>query len=130
MTSDTLQNQLLNVLSRYFDLGDLRELCFRLDIEFDDLEGDRFKTKAISLIKCTQKQDKTSDLIRLINEMRPHAKINVESARNETNEASLTNQSKTIHIEDNRDGVFFEGSGSVKIRGDVTGVKNTNKPTD
>lgn len=66
--------RLREVLIKYFDDGELRDLCFDLDIRYDDLAGAGKKDKARELVAFCERHDRTADLIGAILRLRPKAR--------------------------------------------------------
>ena len=54
--------QLFNRLSDSFDETDFRELCFRLDVNPENLDGANLKAKKLSLVQMMERHDRFSEL--------------------------------------------------------------------
>jgi hypothetical protein len=67
--------RLLGVLDTYFDLSDLKNLCFEMGIDFDNLEGGAKRGKAQALIQYCQKHNRFSELVQRVQKARPHAAL-------------------------------------------------------
>lgn len=52
--------------------SELRDVCFELGIDYDDLPGDNQSAKARELVLFAKRRDLTADLVRLIMRDRPH----------------------------------------------------------
>lgn len=63
--------ELLPILSTRFDLEELKLLCFRLGVDFDDLRGERKATKAMYLILHMEGRKQFDRLVRTIREIHP-----------------------------------------------------------
>ena len=75
LSKDFAQAFNLSDLSRkirsHFNLQELKQLCFILEIEFDNLPGESMPDKAISLIQFCQRRGYTKNLVLLLQEQRP-----------------------------------------------------------
>ncbi len=58
-------------IEQFFDLNDIRTLCYDLDINYENLSGGTFNTKVIALIEFVEHNDRLDDLVRWCNEQRP-----------------------------------------------------------
>jgi len=58
-------------LLHYFDVEELRDLCFHLGVEYDDLRGEGRKGKARELLKFCARDGKIEELLTAIQERRP-----------------------------------------------------------
>jgi hypothetical protein len=67
-------SRLREVLVKYFDDGELRDLCFELKIAYGDLPGAGKKDKARELVTFCERHDRTTDLIDAILRLRPNAR--------------------------------------------------------
>lgn len=63
---------LLHVLDRFFDLAEIGELAFHLDVDFDNLAGERKIDKARALICYLERRGRLDELIDAIREERPN----------------------------------------------------------
>lgn len=57
-----------------FDLAGLKELCFRLGINYDDLPGDTHQLKVIELVLNCERSDTVGRLEQVVGRMRPNFK--------------------------------------------------------
>jgi len=64
--------KLLQYLDEYFDLEDLKTLCFKLGVDYDDLGGEGQIGKARELIRYLQKRGRLDALVMAIAQERPH----------------------------------------------------------
>jgi len=55
-----------------FDLNELRDLCFRLNVNYESLSGDNFDEKIRQMIFYLQRRNQISDLVQLGLELRPN----------------------------------------------------------
>ncbi|MFN8474289.1 MAG: hypothetical protein U0822_18995 [Anaerolineae bacterium] len=62
---------LLDTLDRRFSLEELKDVCFRLDVSYDDLPGTALREKARALIEYLQRRDALASLLRLGLQIRP-----------------------------------------------------------
>ncbi len=62
---------LLDTLDRRFSLDELKEICFRLDVSYDDLGGTAQREKARALIEYLQRREALATLLKLGLQMRP-----------------------------------------------------------
>ena len=68
---DNAQVQLFDQMLAVFNEEDIRELCFRLNIAYDDLNGQNRRAKTISLVEHCHQTNRTAELIVLCQESRP-----------------------------------------------------------
>jgi hypothetical protein len=64
---------LRDILETYFNNSELRDLCFRLDIDYENLPGEGKATKARELILYCERQGRTRDLAEACCRLRPLA---------------------------------------------------------
>lgn len=62
---------LRSLVAEHFDLEELRDLCFDLNVDFDDLRGEGKTAKARELIMYVQRRDRLNDLIVELKRLRP-----------------------------------------------------------
>lgn len=67
------QQRLFQILSGTFNNGELRDLCFELGIEYDDLLGETRRDKARELVAFARRRDRLAELERAILRARPKA---------------------------------------------------------
>ena len=65
-------SQLHRKLSRLFDEGELRTLCFNLDIDYEDLPGQGKSNKARELIGYLNRRERIEELEEMVNWLRPN----------------------------------------------------------
>ncbi len=63
---------LVDQISRYFNLEEMRDLCFRLGIEYDDLPGEGKSAQVRELVMRVQRNGRLSELLPLLQQLRPH----------------------------------------------------------
>lgn len=64
--------QLRDQIIRSFDLDELKDLCFRLNIQYDDIPGNKLSAKARELIEFCVRHGRLSQLIETCQKLRPH----------------------------------------------------------
>ncbi|MCZ7669749.1 MAG: hypothetical protein M5U34_22520 [Chloroflexi bacterium] len=64
-------NKLKEILRERFDLAELKELCFDLRIDYEDLIGTNKTEKVISLINHLDRHDRLSDFLEFVQQKRP-----------------------------------------------------------
>lgn len=62
---------LLDVLDTRFSTDELKDVCFRLNVTYDDLEGATLRDKARALIQYLERRDALATLLRLGLQIRP-----------------------------------------------------------
>lgn len=60
-----------SVIDEYFGLSGLRLLAHRLDVDFENLEGETKEEKALSLVLWMQRNGRFGELIGVLGEERP-----------------------------------------------------------
>jgi hypothetical protein len=69
---NTERQNLLNLIKANYDLEELKELAYALDINFDDLAGNKLTTKVISLIELACRTSSIEHLATYFTETRPN----------------------------------------------------------
>ncbi|HUM71624.1 MAG TPA: P-loop NTPase fold protein, partial [Chloroflexota bacterium] len=64
--------QLRDALTDYFNTDELRDLCFTLGIDYENLGGDSKSEKVLELIQYCERHGRTDDLINTIQRARPN----------------------------------------------------------
>ncbi len=72
--------QVRDALSIYFDIQELKDLCFELDIRYEDLGGTGISGKAAELVQYAQRRSLYDDLVARVQALRPHAGLGGPSA--------------------------------------------------
>ncbi len=62
---------LRDVISEFFNLDELEDLCFDLDIDFDQLSGSTHMAKVRELIKYLERRHRLSELLKICEKKRP-----------------------------------------------------------
>lgn len=65
--------RLAMAIERHFDLGELRGLAFRMNIDDENLRGETLMEKSISLVQFCYRRGRLPELVGLVREERPHA---------------------------------------------------------
>lgn len=65
---------LADQISRYFDLGETRDLCFRLGIEYDDVGGEGKSGRVRELVRLVERNGRLPELLPHLQKLRPHVK--------------------------------------------------------
>lgn len=65
--------RLAATIERHFDLGELRGLAFRMNIDDENLAGETLMEKSISLVQFCDRRGRLAELVGLVREERPHA---------------------------------------------------------
>lgn len=63
---------LLHVLDRFFDADEIKALAFRLNVDFDNLAGERKSDKARSLLSHLERRRRLNELVEVVREERPN----------------------------------------------------------
>ena len=69
--------KLYELLDAYFDDSELRELCFKLCVDYDELAGTNKKDKARELISYLERRERMADLVATGHRLRPNAPWNL-----------------------------------------------------
>ena len=70
-TNEMSLKTLFGILLNKFNQEELKELCFHLDIPYDDLSGGNRRAKARELVEYLERVNRIQDLVDLIRELRP-----------------------------------------------------------
>src|SRR6266498_4005793 len=65
------RTEIVKVLKGAFNIEGLRDLCFQLDVEYDDLRGEARVSKVRELVIHCEQNGRTADLVGKIKELRP-----------------------------------------------------------
>jgi hypothetical protein len=65
--------KLCSLIEARFSLNELSDLCFRLEIDFENLGGTTKKNQSLELVKYCQRHNKLEQLIEQCLELRPYA---------------------------------------------------------
>ncbi len=71
MTEHQYLVQLRQILEAYFDDGELRTLCFDLQLDYDSLPGQGKASKARELVAYLERRDRIAELTQLGRQLRP-----------------------------------------------------------
>ncbi len=63
---------LADLITRYFNLSEVRDLCFRLGIEYEDVGGEGKSEKVRELVMLAERNGRLHHLIPLLQQLRPH----------------------------------------------------------
>lgn len=63
---------LADLITRYFNLSEVRDLCFRLGIEYEDLGGEGKSEKVRELVMMVEKNGRLPHLTSLLQQLRSH----------------------------------------------------------
>lgn len=74
MASVTSQ-QLHAALDKYFNLSEIRTLCFDLSIPYEDFGGEGKKEKAAELVQYAERFGKFDQVVAYVQQARPHANL-------------------------------------------------------
>lgn len=64
--------QLRHLLNEYFSEGEIREVCFDLEIPYDELSGRGKREKVMELIGYLERRNRLADLLELGRQLRPN----------------------------------------------------------
>jgi len=103
--------QLRDFITRYFNDSELRDLCFDLGIEYENLGGDNKSAKARELVAYCQRHGRLTELEDTCCRLRPTTAPETGREATSPTTPSIINRSGGIDIHAN----------VVKITGDVVG---------
>ena len=66
-------NDLAQLLERYFNMEELKTLCFDLLVDYDSLPGNTRRSKIRELLMYLERRNQISDLLKLLKHYRPNA---------------------------------------------------------
>lgn len=70
-SSHSVMSTLRQLCSQYFDDSELRDLCFDLQIEYENLSGENKLAKVRELLRYTSRHQKLPELIEIFKRLRP-----------------------------------------------------------
>lgn len=79
MNTKLYQDAILTLLLAVFNQEELKTVCFKLGIEYEDLSGDNRQSKARELIKYLQKHMRIDELKQIVQKTRPKAEWPAET---------------------------------------------------
>jgi hypothetical protein len=104
--------QLRDFITRNFNDSELRDLCFDLGIEYENLGGDNKSAKARELVAYCQRHTRLGELEATCRRLRPNAPADSRAAATEARPTgTVVNQSGGVTI----------NAQTVNITGDVVG---------
>lgn len=65
-------DNLLDIIDEYYNLEELRSLCFKLQVDYDNIGGEGKRGKARELVDYMRRYGRTEELIETIKEERPN----------------------------------------------------------
>jgi hypothetical protein len=90
------RSTLYELLIRYFDEEELRTVCFKLEVEYDNLRGEGSQAKARELIKYLDRRDRISDLVEICE--RERSNVSWRDAPPLYHRVPFTNREYTIDL--------------------------------
>jgi hypothetical protein len=69
--------KLAEIIKTYFDDNELRDLCFQVHVDYEELKGQRKSDKVRELITFLHRRGQGDELIETIRRLRPHVGINL-----------------------------------------------------
>lgn len=76
-----VSNYIVDILSVYFTVDELREVTFQLGIPFDDIKHTTLKTTAVELAWYMERRQRFDDLVHIVDKHRPA--LNIQAHVNE-----------------------------------------------
>ena len=67
--------RLFHSIDSHFNDSELRDLCFELGVDYDNLSGDNKRDKARELVEWMKRYDRLEELTELLTNKRPHLRI-------------------------------------------------------
>jgi hypothetical protein len=112
--------QLRDILVAYFNDNELRDLCFDLGIDYENLGGDAKSGKARELVDYCRRYDRLPDLEAACRRLRPNAFKDSSSASAESATTSKAEERPGSTVINRSGGVTINAQ-TVNITGDVVG---------
>jgi hypothetical protein len=75
--SITPQNLVAFIIAS-FDEGELRDLCFQLGVDYEDLPMPGKSNKVRDLVRLMQRHDRLAKLVETVQQLRPHLGVNIQ----------------------------------------------------
>ena len=136
MASVTPQ-QLRSALDKYFNLSEIRTLCFDLSIPYEDFGGEGKKEKAAELVQYAERFGKFDQVVAYVQQARPHANLQQSGELGGPTAVAgnppppAAGGGTTIYVQGNMIGSAFDG-GTVNAQniagGNITNTYNYNEP--
>jgi hypothetical protein len=94
------RQELHQILVTYFNESELKDICFQLNIEWEDISGTNKKDKARELVAFVERHQREKELATHIFKMRPHAGLSIteEATKRLHSDDPLLIQFTTVHI--------------------------------
>lgn len=64
--------ELHQLLSKHFNLADIQDLCFRLNVDYESVSGEEKPSRIRALLLGLGRNGRLADLVTLAREQRPH----------------------------------------------------------
>lgn len=115
MASVTPQ-QLRSALDKYFNLSEIRTLCFDLSIPYEDFGGEGKKEKAAELVQYAERFGKFDQVVAYVQQARPHANLQQSGELGGPTAVAgnppppAAGGGTTIYVQGNMIGSAFDGS--------------------
>lgn len=122
------RTKLRTALNELFSSGELRTLCFDLDIEYENLAGGGKSEKVVSLVRHAERHNLYERLVAYVKNARPHADLGPAKAAppiapvgNVPNQDTMPDLKPVTHVYVSGDYVGGDKVGGDKVGGDKTG---------
>lgn len=70
------------IISTYFDDNEIQDICFQLDVDYEDLAGQTKSAKVRNLIQHMERRNRLDELIIKVQQLRPNIEINIGNVLN------------------------------------------------
>lgn len=70
-------NDMSTILNTYFDISELQDLCYKLSVDYENIQGTIKQDKARELTRQIERHGRQDELIALVRELRPHVGLNI-----------------------------------------------------
>lgn len=116
---------LRDIFVKYFSDNDLRDVCFDLDIDYENLGGDAKAGKARELVVYCQRRNRLAELEDACRRWRPHAFQDSRAASAEPGSPASKTEGQPAGTVVNQSGGLTINAETVNIAGDATGRDKT-----
>lgn len=70
------------IISTYFDDNEIQDICFRLDVDYEELAGQTKSAKARNLVQHMKRRNRLDELMFKVRQLRPNIEINIGNVLN------------------------------------------------
>ena len=117
MTQTNNLVRLREALIEFYNVGELRTMCFDLSIDWESLEGDGKANKVRSLVEHAKNTNKINEITAYVRNTRPHVKLNLTESPTSPSAMGIGDEGGVTHVTH----VYGDQVAGDKVGGDKVG---------